>query len=103
MIIMLISQVQKTITIFEKKYPLAQGLFIFDNAPSHMKRPDDALNADRMNVKDGGKQPFMKDTVWDGFVQRMVTDDGIQKGMKTVLEERDVDTQGLNAKKLRGV
>ena len=98
---MLISQVHKTITIFENKYPMAQGLFIFDNAPSHMKRPDDALNADRMNVKDGGKQPFMKDTVWEGLVQRMVTDDGIQKGMKTVLEERDIDTHGMNATKLR--
>ena len=45
-----------------------------------MKRPDDALNTDRMNVKDGGKQPFMRDTVWDGHTQKMVTDEGVRKG-----------------------
>ena len=100
---MLISQVVKSIDIFEKKYPMAQGLFIFDNAPSHMKRPEDALNAERMNVKDGGKQPFMMDTVWNGKVQKMVTDQGIQKGMRTVLDERGVVTDGMNADKLREI
>ena len=98
---MLLTQVRKSITIFERKYPAAQALFIFDHAPSHMKRPEDALNADRMNVKDGGKQPFMKDTVWDGEIQHMVTPDGIQKGMRTVLQERGVDTQGISADRLR--
>lgn len=66
-----------------------------------MKKPDDALNAERMNVKDGGKQPFMRDTVWNGDHQSMVTDDGVQKGMRTVLEERGVDTKGMNAEKMR--
>lgn len=98
---MLIFQVHRAIDIFEKKYPLAQGLFIFDHAPSHMKKPDDALNPDRMNVKDGGKQPIMKDTVWNGVIQRMTTEDGQPKGMKTVLEERGVDVKGMNADKLR--
>lgn len=98
---MLIAQVHRTISIFEKKYPAAQGLFIFDNAPSHTKRPDDALNADKMNVKDGGKQPFMRDASWEGVVQNMTLPDGRQKGMKTVLEERGVDTKGMNAEKLR--
>ena len=98
---MLIVQVHKAIDIFEDKYPTAQGIFIFDNAPSHMKKPEDALNAERMNVKDGGKQPFMKDTTWNGTVQTMVWPDGVQKGMKTVLEERGVNTQGMNADKLR--
>lgn len=87
--------------MFEKKYPMAQGMFIFDNAPSHVKKPEDALNPERMNVRDGGKQPFMQDTEWNGEVQEMVTDDGLQKGMKTVLEERGVDTRGMNASKMR--
>ena len=43
----------------------------------------------------------MKDTVWDGCVQWMITDEGVQKGMKTVLEERGVDIHGLNAEKMR--
>ena len=68
-----------------------------------MKRPDDALNADRMNVEDGGKQPFMRDTVWHGHTQKMVTDEGVQKGMRTVLEERGINTRGLNADKLRQI
>lgn len=80
---------------------MAQGIFIFDNAPSHMKKPEDALNAERMNVKDGGKQPFMQDTIWNGAIQRMVTDDGVQKEMKTVLKERGVDTVGMNADRMR--
>lgn len=87
--------------MFEGKYPHCQGLFIFDNAPSHMKRPEDALNAERMNIKDGGKQPFMRDTMWNGEVQRMINDDGIQKGMRTVLEERGIDTSSMNAAKMR--
>ncbi len=66
-----------------------------------MKRPSDALNADSMNVRDGGKQPFLRDTVWQGNVQRLVTSAGVQKGMKTVLEERGVNTSGMNAQKMR--
>lgn len=53
---MLLVKVQKAVKIFEAKYPNAQGIFIFDHAPSHMKQPDDALNVEKMNVKDGGKQ-----------------------------------------------
>lgn len=98
---MLISQVHKTIDIFERKYPAARAMFIFDNAPSHTKKPDDALNPDRMNVKDGGKQPFMKDTVWDGAPQKMTQPDGLQKGTRSILEERGVDTKGMNSDKLR--
>ena len=94
-------QVHKAISLFEKKYPEAQGIFIFDNAPSHMKKPEDALNVERMNVRDGGKQPFMRDTVWDGETQQMTTAEGLQKGMKTVLEERGIDAHGMNAAKIR--
>ena len=31
----LLQQVDKAISIFDRKYPHAQGLFLFDNAPSH--------------------------------------------------------------------
>ena len=47
-------QLSKAFSLFEKY----QGLFIFYHTPSHKKHPDDALNADRMNVKDGEKQPY---------------------------------------------
>ena len=49
-----------------------------------------------MNANDGGKQPFLRDTMWDGRLQRMVTEDGKQKGMKTVLQERGVNVKGLH-------
>jgi len=45
----LCNQIDNAINIFEgitKNH--AQGLFIFDNAPSHQKRADDALSARKM-------------------------------------------------------
>jgi hypothetical protein len=94
-------QVEKAVDIFELKYPGAIGMFIFDNAPSHCKKPDDCLNPSKMNVSDGGKQPFMRDTEWDGQVQKMTLSDGRQKGMRAVLEERGVDTYRMKADKMR--
>ena len=45
----LITQVNCTINIFEGKAKgLAQGLFLFDNAPSHLKRSADAISATKM-------------------------------------------------------
>ncbi|KAF9455309.1 hypothetical protein BDZ94DRAFT_1205895, partial [Collybia nuda] len=45
----LIQQVDKAIDIFEgRTNGLATGLFLFDNAPSHQKRADDALSARKM-------------------------------------------------------
>ena len=45
----LIDQVETAIDIFEGKTKgFAQGLFIFDNAPSHQKRADNALSARKM-------------------------------------------------------
>ena len=47
----LLAQVDRTIDIFDRlTNGHAQGLFLFDNAPSHQKRADDALSA-RMMVK----------------------------------------------------
>jgi hypothetical protein len=45
----LITQVDRAINIFEgKANGLAQGLFMFDNAPSHLKRAKDAITATKM-------------------------------------------------------
>ena len=94
----MIEQANKAIKIFHNKYPNTTAIFIFDNAPSHMKKPDDSLNADAMNVKPGGKQPVMRPTVYNGEVQEMTLPDGTPKGMKMVLEERGVCTKGMVAK-----
>ena len=58
---------------------------------------DEALNADKMNVGPGGKQPKMRDTVWGGQTQKMVDHNGTPKGMRTVLQERGVETAGMKA------
>ena len=63
--------------------------------------PDDSLNPDRMNVRDGSSQPFMRDTEWNGKVQCMLLADGKQKGMRCVLEERGADVTGMNAACMR--
>lgn len=45
----LIAQVERAIDIFElKANGLAQGLFLFDNAPSHLKRALDAISSNKM-------------------------------------------------------
>lgn len=92
-----ITQVQNAINIAEFKYPKTQNtlVFLFDQSSGHCAYSDDALIAHKMNISDGGKQPFMRDTIWDGKPQKMVTSSGIQKGMKSLLEERGVNTNGL--------
>ena len=97
----LLQQVKHTIDIFERVHPNAQGLFLFDNAPSHKKVADDALNVDKMNVHPGGMQPKMRSTTWEGRTQTMVYRDGTPKGMKAVLEERGVDTRNMKAPDMR--
>ena len=37
-----------------------------------------------------GKQPFLRDTMWDGKPQKLVTSSGIQKGLKSLLEEQGI-------------
>ena len=43
----------------------------------------------------------MRETVFNGKVQQMVLPDGRLKGMKIVLQERGVDTKGMNVQKMR--
>ena len=98
---MFLQQVDKALEIFEHKYPDYVSLFMFDNAPCHKKVQEDALNVERMNVRPGGKQVVMRDTVWNGEVQKMILPDGRPKGMKLVLDERGIETTGMKADKMR--
>ena len=96
-------QVDTAIDIFDRIFQNSIAIFMFDNAPSHRKYPSDGLNASDMNVHPGGKQPKMRDTVWNSSNQSMVLADGTPKGMKLVLQERGVDTRGLSAEKMREI
>ena len=66
-------------------------------------RPTRALDASKMNVNPGGKQPAMHDTVWAGEPQRICFNLGIPKGMKQVLKERGVNTDSVSASAVRDI
>ena len=56
-----------------------------------------------MNVKPGGKQAVMHDTVWARQKQAMVDAAGVPKGMKQILEERAINTSTLLADDMRKI
>ena len=96
----LIEQVKtKVIPIFETLFPNCIALFAFDNSSNHAAFKSDALVASRMNLKPGGKQPKMRDTVFglNNQHQSMVNENGEPKGMKQILIERGLWKNGLNA------
>ena len=66
-------------------------IWFFDHSSGHTAFADDALNVNKMNVRPGGAQPKMRDTIWRGRVQKMVLRDGTPKGMKQVLIERGIN------------
>ena len=100
-----IQQVKHAVEIAELKYPSEHYnlLFLFDQSSGHTAYDDDALIVSRMNVKPGGCQPKMRDTVYDGVTQRMVFDDGTPKGMKQVLIERHINVKGMRAADMQQV
>ena len=54
---------------------------------------DDKPNVEKMNASPDGKEPVMRDTIWEGEVQKLVN--GIPKSMKAILEQRGRDTTGM--------
>ena len=64
---------------------------------------DDALDVNKMNVNPGGKQHCMRDGCWNGQVQKMVTSSDVPKGLCRVLEERGLNTHGMNGDEIRKV
>ena len=69
----------------------------------HAAMADDALDANKMNVNPGGKQRKMRDTTWQGKDQKMCFVLGILKGMRQVLQEREVNTDGMNGDEMRKI
>ena len=54
-----------------------------------------------MNAKPGGKQPVMRDTIWNGQVQKMVFNIGIPKVLIQVLRERGKYEHGMKSEEMR--
>ena len=90
-------QIETECKLAEYKYPSSTHtlVWLFDQSSCHKAYAPDALNVNNMNVKPGGAQAVMRDTVWAGKVQTMVDTNGIPKGMKQVLEERGINTATL--------
>lgn len=57
-----------------------------------VKSPEDACNAEEMNVGPADKWPIMRDTTGIEKQKKVTLDEGRAKGMKIVLEERGIDT-----------
>ena len=97
-------QMEAAVEIAEVKYPKTDGwqhVWVFDQSSCHRAMADDALDASKMNVNPGGKQPLMRETVWAGQPQSMVFSIGVAKGMKKVLQERGINTESLNGEQMR--
>ena len=107
-IFQLLKVVNHTIPLFNQLFPCAISEFFFDQSTTHSAFDDNALNANEMNVKPGGKQHVMHSTIIPvdnpnphlcGQVQLMIFDDdlppdnfnyefcGQPKGMKWILKE----------------
>ncbi|PKC58159.1 hypothetical protein RhiirA1_324965, partial [Rhizophagus irregularis] len=56
--------IDHVIPIIEATHPRVVAIFAFDNSTSHGAFSSDTLIANRMNVKPGGKQSKMKNTVF---------------------------------------
>ena len=102
----MMKQMERAVEIAEVKYPKPDGwrhVWIFDHSSCHNAMADDALDVTKMNVNPGGAQRKMRDTVWQGQVQKMTFNLGIAKGMRKVLEERGVNTVGMVADQMRKI
>ncbi|RKF83417.1 hypothetical protein GcC1_003034 [Golovinomyces cichoracearum] len=83
-----VKQVIKDIKIFEQLHPDSIGLFQFESSSNHHAMAADSLVASKLNLSDGGTIPLMRDTIFNGHVQKMKTAEGVQKGIGTILHER---------------
>ena len=77
--------------------------FVFDHSSCHGTFAEDALDASKVNLKPGGKQPRMHDTIWNGKVQKMLFADGTPKGLKQILIERGINITKMKLDKMRAL
>ena len=73
---------------------------MFDNSCNHNAFADDALVVSRMNMKDGGKQPLLRNGQMPDSSSHSMTfvdSDGVTKpkGIRRILQERGLWVQGL--------
>lgn len=123
----ILDQASRTMDILDKYYPDSDHVLIFDNAPTHLKRAEEALSARHMpkGIKEWGvektvvdangkpvlgsdgklmKKKVLMDDAWfaDGRNQPLYFPPGHQhmgkfKGMAVILQERGIDANKLKA------
>ena len=86
---------EKAIPIFKILHPNCDALFAFDNSQNHHAMAPDALVANRLNLSNGGKNVNVQRPGWffkEGHltVHHLQTEDGVQKGLRTILLERGI-------------
>ena len=59
-----------------------------------------SLIAKCLNIKDGGNQPALRDTVWKGEVQKLTLEDGTPKGLRRILQERGLFKDTMEKEKI---
>lgn len=60
---------KRAIDIAEIKYSKSEGwrhIWVFGHSSCHAAMTNDTLDVGKMNVKPGGAQRIMRDTVWNG-------------------------------------
>ena len=99
-------QIQMAVKIAEVKYPKDEGwkhVWIFDHSSCHGAAADDFLDVNKVNMKPGGKQRVMRDGIRDGKPQAVNFAIGIPNGLHVILQERGINTYGMNADQMREI
>lgn len=100
------SNVKDAAAIANFKYPSDKYAIIwpFNQSSCHRAFAEDSLNVLRMNKCPGGGQSCMRDTMWQGQVQKLVDDNGdsvstdtIRKYFRKVQEYERAYREGKNA------
>ena len=91
---------EKATKIAEIKYPSDEYNIIWKSS-GHCAFREDALNVNQMNLKPGGAQPRLRDTYWNGKLQKMNLPDGRPKGLNLVLQECGIDTHKMKLADMR--
>ena len=102
-------QTKAMLRIFEILHPECIALVAYDNSANHHAMADNALVANRLPLKDGGKNVGRLRDGWclrpDGtrVVQTMTTESGKQKGIRSILQERGLFVSGMKLDEARKV
>jgi transposase len=95
---------EEVISLAEELHPGCDLVFAFDNSSNHHARNPTALCANNLNLNDGGKHiKPLRNTVWNGAPQQMQTSEGVQKGIRSILQERGLWQNGMLLEDARAV